>query len=139
MCMRHFFRASFLLIFCLRPASAGAEGHPLCVPLSSIKEVKAFNCMDNHFYGQAGLDCLHALEAAIQSRAKVAMLQLAASNVQHVDRAGNAQTHDFQGANSDYEISQNALAELIAAAKAARSSVHQYKENIYYQIGRAHV
>jgi len=121
-----------LVCLALLSTEARAGASFACAALDSIKEVTAFECDDNHFYGQAGLDCLHSLESAIQSRAALAAKQMAASNAEHVDQAGNAQTHNFQGSNGDYSLSDEALAELIANAKAARENVDQYLNNVYY-------
>lgn len=116
------------LAFSFSPARAAVFA---CPGLAGLKE-EAKSCKDNASFGQAGLDCLKNLEKAIQARAAAAQKEMAASNALKVDKAGNAQTHNFQGATADYSISQDALSELIANAKVAHVSVHGYLNNIIY-------
>lgn len=119
-------------VFALLPATALAAPPALTCPgLAALKE-NANSCRDNITFGQAGLDCYNALQRAIQARAAAAKSQLAASNALKIDKAGNQQNHNFQGANADYGISQDALTELIASAKLAHGSVDGYLNNIIF-------
>lgn len=119
------------LMLGLMPASAGAAVKISCPSLQSLEE-NASECGDNNYFQQAGRQCLKAFEKAIQQRSVLAQAQLAASNLALVDKAGNSQNHNFGGSEADYDISQEALAELIDAGKKARNSVDDYLKHIYF-------
>lgn len=104
-----------------------------CATAESVDNNGEGNCEENNEkFAKAGQDCLKTLEAAIQARASVANVQMAASNLAKTVTSGNGQTNNFSGANADYGISQQALADLIEAAKKARRAVEGQLSHIYY-------
>lgn len=102
-----------------------------CKPLGGLKD-NVESCEENGQYGDAGKACLNALQKSIQARAAAAKAAMSASHVAVVDKAGNAQHRNFQGANADYLITDDALAESIKNAKAAHAAVDGYLNNIIY-------
>lgn len=125
--------AFIFLLASLITISPAQAAKPLfsCVTADSIDDGQG-DCEVNQKFSTAGLECLQTLEAAIQARSKVANAQMNASNIANTVTKGNAQNHTFQGGGANYDISQQALAELINAAKVARATVSGQMDHLYY-------
>jgi hypothetical protein len=120
-----------LAIIFLAPAFAGAAVKLECPAVDDFSN-ENMTCEENGKFGQAGVDCLSSLETAIKNQSAVAHKAMMGSNEKLVDKAGNAQTHNFHGSGADYALAQATLEELIASAKKAREKVESYHLNIFY-------
>lgn len=124
--MRGARRLTISLLAFLACAEAGAS----CLSLQSLDDEND-NCLSNGKYVDAGISCFVGFEQRIKAETKKISGLLGESNALHVLGEKNSQSSGLSGSVSDYKIAGRTLDALIAAGRAARSSIDGYRRNIY--------
>jgi hypothetical protein len=117
--------AAMLLLAFSGAARAG------CIPLGKLDNEED-DCLNNGKYVESAISCFVDFESLVKAKAGVAAGQLEQSNAAHLANGKNSQANGEAGGASDYKIAVATLDGLIAAGKAARSSIDSYSKNIYF-------
>lgn len=123
-----------LILFALLLQAPAAQAAISCRSTSAI-DAQAQTCEDNESFADAGVECLENLQELVNKKAKEAAAAMGAANTKNVGDEVNKQTNTFQGSLEDYQISQDALNQLLLDAQATKAMVAEYLKDLYLPDG----
>jgi hypothetical protein len=123
---------SLLFAFCLVPAFAyGAQERKsdrnYCHSIEDLRK-RVSTCHNNAYYAEAAVLCVKKLKAAVDVATAAAKVALGAQ----VGQMGQAQKQNFNTTDRGYQLSQAALAALVAQGEQGLREVERYRSDVVF-------